>query len=40
MIRNKSHIFSIDQGINPKKERKTFATMRYGIDAVFGPFFG
>ena len=28
MIRNKSNIFSVDRGINRKKERKTFATMR------------
>ena len=40
MIRNKSNIFSVDRGINRKKNGKLLQQNATRIDAVFRPFFG
>ena len=38
MIRNKSNIFSVDQGINRKKNGKLLQQCATRIDAVFHPY--
>ena len=38
--KKKTNIFSVDCGINRKKEQKTFATMRYAHWCSFPSFFG